>query len=81
MQISRLMEIVYILLHRKRISARDLAEQLGVSKRTVYRDIDTLGLAGIPVFTGKGRGGGISILPDSALVQIEVVVCEGFLPG
>jgi len=67
MQINRLFEIIYILLHKKKVSARELAEQLGVSRRTICRDIDTLSLAGIPVYTEKGKGGGISLLPDFVL--------------
>ncbi|MCL1862373.1 MAG: HTH domain-containing protein [Defluviitaleaceae bacterium] len=67
MQIVRLLEIVYILLHRKIVPARVLAEQLGVSRRTIYRDIETLGMAGIPIYTEKGKGGGVSLLPNSVL--------------
>ena len=67
MQINRLFEIIYILLHKKKVSARELAEQLGVSRRTICRDIDTLSLAGIPVYTEKGKGGGISLLPNFVL--------------
>jgi len=67
MQINRLFEIIYILLDKKRVSARELAEQFDVSTRTIYRDIDTLSLAGVPVYTEKGRGGGISLLPDFVL--------------
>lgn len=70
MQINRLLELVYILLHRKSISAKELAEQLGVSRRTIYRDIDTLGLAGVPVYTEKGKGGGVKLLPDSEAKQV-----------
>jgi len=47
MQINRLFEIIYTLLHKKKVSATELAEQLGVSRRTIYRDIDTLSIAGI----------------------------------
>jgi len=67
MQINRLLELVYTLLHRKNISARELAEQFNVSRRTIYRDIETLSMAGIPVYTEKGKGGGIRLLPDSVL--------------
>ena len=59
--------MIYILLHRKSVPARELAQQLGVSRRTIYRDIDTLSLAGIPIYTDRGRGGGVSLLPDSVL--------------
>jgi len=67
MQTSRLFEIIYILMNKKTIPARELAEKFGVSTRTIYRDIDVLSLAGIPVYTEKGKGGGISILPDFVL--------------
>ena len=67
MQIYRLFEIVYILLQQKIVTARVLAERFAVSQRTIYRDIDILGLAGIPVYTEKGKGGGISLLPDFVL--------------
>ncbi|HBL84360.1 MAG: transcriptional regulator [Clostridiales bacterium GWF2_38_85] len=67
MQINRLFEIIYILLNKKTITAKELAERFGVSQRTIYRDVDTLSLAGIPVYTEKGKGGGISLLPDYVL--------------
>ena len=64
---NRLFEITYILLNRKAVTAKELAEYFGVSQRTIYRDIDTLDLAGIPVYTEKGKGGGIGLLPDYVL--------------
>jgi len=67
MQTSRLFEIIYLLLNKERVTAKELAERFGVSTRTIYRDIDTIGLAGIPVYTEKGKGGGISLLPDFVL--------------
>ena len=67
MQIDRLFETIYILLNRKTITAKELAEHFGVSSRTIYRDIDVLSLAGIPVYTEKGKGGGINLLPDFVL--------------
>ena len=67
MQINRLLEIVYVLLQQKTVTAKELAECFSVSQRTIYRDIDTLSLAGIPVYTEKGKGGGISLLPDFVL--------------
>ena len=59
MQINRLFEIVYILLDKKSITANELAEHFEVSKRTILRDIETLTIAGIPIYTTKGKGGGI----------------------
>ena len=67
MKANRLFEIIYILLNKKSITAKELAEQFGVSTRTVYRDIDVLSLAGIPVYTETGKSGGISLLPDFVL--------------
>lgn len=61
MQVQRLFEIVYLLLERKKISAKELAEHFQVSTRTIYRDIDVLSLSGIPIFTVPGRHGGIAI--------------------
>lgn len=61
MQIHRLTEIVFALLKNERITARDLSERFEVSTRTIYRDIDVLSGCGIPIFTDKGNGGGISI--------------------
>lgn len=67
MQINRLFGIVYILLDKKTITSKELAEQFEVSSRTIYRDIDTLSSAGIPVYMTKGKGGGISLLPGFIL--------------
>ncbi|SMP65172.1 helix-turn-helix transcriptional regulator [Anoxynatronum buryatiense] len=67
MQINRLFEIIYILLDKKTVTSRELAERFEVSSRTIFRDIETLSAAGIPVHMSKGRGGGISLLPDFVL--------------
>lgn len=67
MQINRLFEIVYILLDKKTITAKELSERFEVSVRTIYRDIDTLSGAGIPIYTTKGKGGGISLIEDFVL--------------
>jgi len=44
------------------MTARDLAEQLEVTERTIYRDLDALGMAGIPVYSERGPGGGYSLV-------------------
>jgi len=67
MQINRLLEIIYILLEQRAVTAKTLSSQFGVSQRTIYRDIDTLSLAGIPVYAEKGKGGGIRLLPEYVL--------------
>jgi len=61
MQISRLFEIVYLLIDKKGVTANELAAHFEVSKRTILRDIDTLSVAGIPIYTMQGKGGGIFI--------------------
>lgn len=67
MQMNRLFEIVYILLNKKKTTAKELAERFEVSVRTIYRDIDILSSAGIPVYASQGKGGGISLLDDYVL--------------
>ncbi|WP_304509649.1 helix-turn-helix transcriptional regulator [Anaerotignum sp.] len=67
MQINRLFEIVYLLLNKGCITAGELAKQFEVSPRTIYRDVELLSSAGIPIYMTKGKGGGISLLPDFVL--------------
>jgi predicted DNA-binding transcriptional regulator YafY len=67
MQISRLFSIVYYLLEKKECTGKELANRFGVSVRTIYRDIDTLSSAGIPIYTNQGKGGGIVILDNFIL--------------
>jgi predicted DNA-binding transcriptional regulator YafY len=72
MQIHRLFEIVYLLIDKKSITAKELASHFEVSVRTVLRDIDALTAAGIPVYTSQGKGGGISI-HDSYVLNKTVI--------
>ncbi|MDD3225658.1 MAG: YafY family protein [Clostridium sp.] len=67
MEINRLFKIVYILLDKKSVTAKELAEHFEVSRRTIYRDVEALSIAGIPIYTTKGKGGGISVLPEFIL--------------
>lgn len=67
MQINRLFEIIYILLDKKKATAAELAEHFDVSRQTICRDIDILSTAGIPIYTERGKGGGISLLPNFVL--------------
>lgn len=62
MKNSRLFQTLYLLMERQECTAQELAENLEVSVRTVYRDIDSLSAAGIPVYASKGRGGGIRLM-------------------
>lgn len=62
MKIDRLISIIMILLEREKISAVKLAKMFEVTTRTIYRDIDTIAQAGIPIVTYPGVHGGIGIL-------------------
>jgi predicted DNA-binding transcriptional regulator YafY len=64
MKIDRLISIIMVLLERKKISATKLAEMFEVTPRTIYRDIETISLAGIPVITYPGINGGIGIIDE-----------------
>lgn len=75
MQESRLFKIVYYLLDKGQATAPDLAERFEVSVRTIYRDIDALSAAGIPIYAEVGRNGGIRLMHDFVLDQ--VVLSEG----
>lgn len=69
MQESRLFRIVYHLLDKGQATAPELAEKFEVSVRTIYRDIDALSSAGIPVYAEAGRNGGIHLMNDFVLDQ------------
>ena len=62
MSASRLFELVFLLLERRKMTAVELAEHFEVSPRTIYRDLDALSAAGIPVYTTQGKGGGVALL-------------------
>lgn len=64
MKMDRLLSITMLLLDKKRIGAKELAEKFEVSPRTIYRDIDTLNLAGIPIRSTSGVGGGFEIMEN-----------------
>ncbi len=67
MRESRLFKIVYYLLDKVQTTAPELAEKFEVSVRTIYRDIDALSSAGIPVYAEPGRNGGIRLMKDFVL--------------
>lgn len=67
MQVDRLFQIVYLLLERKTMTAKELANKFEVSTRTIYRDIEVLSAARIPIYTSKGKHGGIYLLDNYIL--------------
>ena len=75
MKITRLFEIIFILLNKKTVTAKELADKFEVSIRTIYRDIDTLCQAGMPIYTTSGKGGGISTL-DNFVLNKSVITEE-----
>lgn len=64
---SRLFKILYYLLDKGTVTAPELAKKFEVSVRTIYRDIDMLSGAGIPVYTTTGHGGGIHLFDNFVL--------------
>lgn len=64
MKIDRLVSIIMVLLDKKRMGAQELADTFEVSARTIYRDIDAINLAGIPIRSVSGVGGGFEIMPE-----------------
>lgn len=67
MKVDRLVSIIMILLDKERVGAKELAEMFEVSPRTIYRDIDSINLAGIPIRSTSGVGGGFEIMQNYKL--------------
>jgi len=86
MKLDRLVGILVILLGKERVQAKELAERFGVSARTILRDVEAINLAGIPIVTYQGEGGGISIaegyrLDRSVLSGEDMASILGMLKG
>ncbi|HAK75132.1 MAG TPA: YafY family transcriptional regulator [Sporomusaceae bacterium] len=76
MKINRLYEITTILLNKGTVTAKELADRFDVSTRTIYRDIDVLSTAGVPVYMNKGSGGGIALLESYAMNRALISEAE-----
>jgi predicted DNA-binding transcriptional regulator YafY len=64
MRADRLLSVLLLLQVHRRITARELAERLEVSERTIHRDMEALGIAGVPVLAERGAGGGWALLEN-----------------
>ncbi len=77
MRADRLLSILLLLQVHRRLTAGELAVRLGVSDRTVYRDMDALSVAGIPVYAERGGNGGWRLTEEyqtklTGLTQVEI---------
>lgn len=69
MKVNRLVSMIMILLDKERIGAQELADLFEVSPRTIYRDIDAINMAGIPIRSISGVGGGFEIMQQYKIDQ------------
>lgn len=74
--LERLISIIYILMNKGTVTAKELAERFEVSTRTIYRDIEVLSIAGIPVYCKKGKNGGISLTEEFVLNKMLITKDE-----
>lgn len=70
--LNRLLGIVYLLMNKGTVTARELADRFEVSVRTIYRDVETLSMAGIPIYAKKGKNGGISLTEQFVLDKMLI---------
>ena len=70
MKDNRLFRILYYILESGKVTANELADKFEVSVRTIYRDIDSISSAGIPIYALQGKGGGIEIAEDFILSKL-----------
>ncbi|MBB6691397.1 YafY family transcriptional regulator [Cohnella xylanilytica] len=75
MKVHRLLSIVMHLLNRKRMSGQELADLFEVSLRTIYRDLETINSAGIPIISYSGANGGYEIM-DPYHIDRQIVTFE-----
>lgn len=64
---SRLFKLLYLLLEHQHMTAGELAGRLEVSTRTIYRDVDALSQAGVPIYAAQGKGGGVALMEHYTL--------------
>lgn len=70
--INRLLGMIYILMKQGTVTAAELSERFEVSVRTIYRDMDTLSAAGIPIYARRGKNGGICLTEQFVLDKMLI---------
>ncbi len=70
--LNRMLSMIYILMNKGTVTAGELAERFEVSIRTIYRDVEVLSMAGIPVYAKKGKGGGICLTEQFVLDKMLI---------
>ena len=86
MKIDRLINIIFLFLQKERVTSRSLADRFGCSQRTIYRDIESLERAGLPIISYQGQEGGYELvecykLDKSFLISREASTLLGILNG
>jgi predicted DNA-binding transcriptional regulator YafY len=76
MRTSRIIEMIYLLLNNRQQKAQDIADHFGVSTKTIYRDVETLAKAGVPVSMQQGIGGGIVLSENYAINKTKLTASE-----
>lgn len=76
MRTSRILEMVYLLLKDRQQKAQDLADHFGVSTKTIYRDVETLNKAGVPISMQQGIGGGIKLNENYLINKFKLTPTE-----
>lgn len=75
MKLYRLLHLMNILVNNDKVTIKQLSEKLEVSRRTIYRDLETLTIAGFPIVSHPGYGGGITVAEgyrlDKCLLSFE----------
>ncbi len=76
MRTSRIIEMIYLLLNNRQQKAQDIADHFGVSTKTIYRDVETLAQAGVPISMQQGIGGGIVLSENYAINKTKLTASE-----